>query len=260
MTGKTYSLFGGLDSTDRYYSSVKSMVNELLQYCPDPEALLDLIRKKGGVRSLFNRRSDAKADDTVIAMIQEKCRDVLSSYTIGVRGHLKDLPVSRRLDETLRTTEEQYHLFMLEIEVVNRICGNAFRKSGYKVALLPHCLRDFRPACKSVPGDVEYVCQGCTQNCFIFLGSLLLKKYGVHPYISVTIDQKKLFKMIKYEHPDIGALGVACIPELARGMRTCSELGIPGVGIALDTNRCARWMGRSHESSFSFKELKALLQ
>ncbi len=168
--------------------------------------------------------------------------------------------MTKRFDDTLTTREEQYHLFMLEIELSNRIYRESFKASEYRFALLPHCLRDFRPDCRSAPGDIEAECRGCTKDCFINLGSVLLKKYHINPYISVEIDQGRLFKKLKAQHPSVGALGVACIPELARGMRLCIGLGIPAVGIPLDANRCARWMKQAHESSFDLKELEELIR
>ena len=148
---------------------------------------------------------------------------------------------------------------MLEIELVNRIYREEFQRAAFKFALLAHCLRDFRPGCRSVEGDIEAVCQGCTEDCLIHLGSVLLEKYGIKPYISVEMDQKRLFRRLKQEHPSIGALGIACIPELAMGMRLCLGLGIPAIGIPLDANRCARWMSQAHETSYNFEQLEELL-
>jgi hypothetical protein len=143
---------------------------------------------------------------------------------------------------------------------VNRSYREEFKSSAYKFALMAHCLRDFRPGCRSVKGDFEAVCQGCTEDCFIRLGSVLLEKYGIHPYISVEMDQERLLRRLKREHPSIGALGIACIPELALGMRLCLRLGIPPVGIPLNANRCARWMSQAQETSFSLDQLEKLLR
>lgn len=88
---------------------------------------------------------------------------------------------------------------------------------------------------------------------------MLLKKYDIHPFISVSMDLDKVFKKIKTEHGNVGALGIACVPELAMGMRLCIKLDISPLGIPLDTNRCARWMKKAHESTFNIKELDRLL-
>jgi hypothetical protein len=258
VSGKTYSLFGAGSSTDSYFRTIGDIAKDLLERCPDPQSLLLHVQGAGGNR--VKKGAGRAYDDALIAHIRKSLHDALASYTGAVRDHLKRIPLSQRFDKTIRTREEGYHLYMLEIELVDRICRDAFKKSAYKFALLPHCLRDFRPWCKSVPGDLEYVCMSCTEDCFIRLGSLLLKKYGIQPYISITIDQEKLFRRLKEEHPSIGALGVACVPELAQAMRLCLKLGISPVGIPLSANRCARWMKQASETSFSLEELEKLIR
>jgi hypothetical protein len=258
VSGKTYSLFGIDTSTDQYFRTIRGIAENLLKLCPDQQRLLLHVQKAGGRK--FRKGSGFTPDDVLIAHIRKALRDALHPYTLAVKGHLESISISQRFDRTIRTKEEEYHLYMLEIELVNRIYREAFQKSEYKFALLPHCLRDFRPGCESVPGDMEYVCRGCTEDCFVRLGSRLLKKYGIKAYISITIDQKKLFSKLKEEHPDIGALGVACVPELAQAMRLCIKLGISPVGIPLNANRCARWMGQAHETSFSLEELEELVR
>ena len=257
VSGKTYSLFGVDVSTDQYFSTIHAIAESLLALCSDQRDLLFHVQNAGGTR--FKKRSAYAYDDALIALIRKNLYEALHPYTQGVKEHLKSIPFSQRFDKTIGTREEGYHLYMLEIELVNQIYGNAFKKSSYKFALLPHCLRDFRPQCSAVPGYIEHVCMGCTEDCFIRLGSVLLKKYDIHPYISITIDQEKLFRRLKAERPNIGALGVACIPELAQAMRLCIKLGISPIGIPLNANLCARWMKRTFESSFSLKELDKLV-
>jgi hypothetical protein len=259
VTGKTYSLFGYDVSTNRYYCTIRNILDNLLLFCPDKHNLLLHIQNAGRSRHSFKKSSNL-IDLKLISLIRKTAHEALSAYTKGVKEHLRSLSISQRFDETLRTKEKQYHLYMLEIEMVNRIYKEAFKKSEYKFALIPHCLRDFRPECHSVTGDIEAVCMGCTEECFINLGSLLLKKYGIDPYIAVEMDQEKLFRKLKTEHPSIGALGIACIPELVRGMRLCIKLDIPPVGIPLNANRCMRWMKITQESSFSLEELEELIK
>lgn len=257
LQGKTYTLFGKDADTEQYYRLIRDLADRLLRQCADEKELLLLLQKADDA-VLFRKRLK-KDQRLLLQFIKKTLRDALSAYTGGVKAHLRRLPFTKRFDETLATREEQYHLYMLEIELVNRIYKGPFKKSEYRFALLPHCLRDFRPECRSVPGDIEEVCRGCTEDCFIHLGSSLLKGYGIEPYISVEMDQERLFKKLKAEHPSIGALGVACVPELVRGMRLCIRLGIPPLGIPLDANRCARWMKKAEESSFNLEELDRLL-
>ncbi|TNF54511.1 DUF116 domain-containing protein [bacterium] len=260
IAGKTYTLFGEEHTSDQYYSTIREVLEKFIKKCPDEKKLLSLIQKAGSKNSLFNLSSLRSADRSLLSFMKKTLRESLSIYTKSVKHHLKALPLSKKFDPVLKTSEDQYHLFMVEIELVNMIYREAFRNSEYRFALIGHCLRDFRPECRAASNGFEEVCKGCTEDCFIKLGSRLLKKYNIHPYISVSMDLEDLFRKIKAEHPGVGAFGIACVPELALGMRLCIKLGIPPVGIPLDANRCARWMKECHESSFNLGELETLLQ
>jgi hypothetical protein len=258
VRGKTYSLFAEGDHSEGYFAEIERLADRLLQRCPDERKLLDLIQRAGKNPFLKDLKATA-ADRKTLRLLKETLRQSLSIYTRDVSHHLRSLPLAKRSDSTLATKEEEYHLYMLEIELVNRIYREEFKRSKYKFALIAHCLRDFRPGCQSERGDVDAVCRGCTEECFVRLGGVLLEKYGIKPYISVERDQERLFARLKQEHPSIGALGIACIPELAMGMRLCIHTGIPPVGIPLNANRCARWMSQAHETSFNLEQLEKLL-
>ncbi len=257
--GKTYSLYSKQSGTNQYYRTIKELTDLFLQKCPDKKKLLSQIQKASAKRSFFKKLPGRPNDESLISFIKRTLKDTLSVYTKGVDQHLKTLTFSQRFDPALRTKEEQYHLYMLEIELMNRIYSETFKGSEYKFALIAHCLRDFRTKCRSTSGDMESICMGCTKDCLINLGSLLLKQHNIHPYISVTMDLEKLFKKLKSEYPSIGALGIACIPELVNGMRLCIQLDISPVGIPLDANRCSRWMQKAYESSFNLKMLEDLI-
>jgi hypothetical protein len=259
VQGKTYSLFAEGDDSEHYFSEIKRLADVFLQRVPDERRLLGLIQKVGARPFLLGLKTTG-ADRKTLKFVRETLRQSLSTYTKNVTDHLKTLPLEKRIDSTLATTEEKYHLYMLEIELVNRIYRAEFKSSEYKFALIAHCLRDFRPGCRSEEGEFEAVCRGCTDDCLVHLGSVLLEKYGIKPYISVEMDQERLFRRLKQAHPSIGALGIACIPELATGMRLCIRTGIPPVGIPLNANRCARWMDQAHETSFNLEQLEELLQ
>jgi hypothetical protein len=259
VQGKTYSLFAEGGDSERYYAEIKRLADVFLQRWPDAKRLLELIQQVGKKPFLLGLQTTG-ADQKTLQLVRATLRQSLSIYTQKVENHLTSLPYAKRADSTLATTEEKYHLYMLEIELVNRIYREAFKRSEYKFALIAHCLRDFRPDCRSVKGDIEAVCRGCTEDCLVHLGSVLLEKYGIKPYISVAMDQESLFRRLKQEHPSIGALGIACIPELAMGMRLCIRTGIPPIGIPLNANRCARWMSQAHETSFNLEQLEELLR
>jgi hypothetical protein len=69
---------------------------------------------------------------------------------------LKTLPLSKLWDFRLATTREQYHLYMLEIELTNRQYAGEFLKADRKIALMPYCLQDFSVSCKSAKNGFDY--------------------------------------------------------------------------------------------------------
>jgi hypothetical protein len=257
VAGKTYSLFGSNFSTEPYYDRVRRLADELLRTVPGEESLLALIRKAGGRKRLLARAAQ-RENGTGISLILRSLGHGLSSYTTNVRTHLKGLSFRSVTDRRLWTTEEQYHLHMLEIELVNRVQRDRFLQSDFRIALLPHCLRDFRSECRSVPGDLDAVCAGCSETCFLHRVSALLREAGVHPYIWRNAELSTLFRKLEGRGP-FGVLGIACIPELAWGMRACMKRKIPVVGIPLDANRCMRWMGRFEETSVNIERLTQLV-
>lgn len=257
--GKTYSLFGDEQGSARYYELIRGLTDMFLERCPDERRLLDQVRIAATRRSFMKKPQGRDADKHLVSFIRQTLKESLSVYTTGVLQHLKSLALSQRFDAILKTKEEQYHLYMVEIELVNRMFREAFKSSSYKFALIAHCLRDFRPGCRADSGQYESECRGCTRDCLVHLGNILLKKYDIHPFISVTMDMGKLFRRIKSEHKTVGALGIACVPELVMGMRLCIEMDIPPVGIPLDANRCARWMKKAHETSFNLEVLEKLI-
>jgi len=253
VAGKTYSLFGNALSTDPYYDRVRRLADEILRIVPGEESLLTLIRKTGGRKRLLAKAA-RRADGTAISAVLRMLSPALTPYTTNVRTHLKGLSVRSVMDPRLRTTEEQHHLHMLEIELANRVHRDRFLRSGFRIALLPHCLRDFRRDCESIPGDLDAVCAGCSETCFLHRVSVLLREAGVHPYIWRNAELGSLFRRLEGKG-DFGVLGIACVPELAWGMRACMERKIPVLGIPLDANRCMRWLGRLEETSISLERL-----
>ena len=260
IIGKTYSLYGNSTTTVHYFQTVKEIVDHLLQKQPGEQQLLDMVQKTSKDKGIFKKLFKYRAAEKLFYFNEEKIDTALSKFTSDVKKHLKGLSLFQRFDATLTTKEHQYYLYMLEIELVNRIYKHTFKNCEPKIAFLPHCLRDFRLKCLSYPDDIDHICKGCTKNCYINYGSVLLKKYRIKPYISVVIDQPNLFKQLKQNYPHIGMLGVACVPELVRGMRLCMSLNIPAVGIPLDANNCARWRGQAFETTFNLKELEKLVR
>jgi hypothetical protein len=160
----------------------------------------------------------------------------------------------------LATTREQYHLYMLEIELTNRMSREEFLKADRKIALMPYCLQDFSVSCKSAKNGFDYQCKHCSVKCFQNHASTILEAHNIEPYIWTGGNMKQLAKYTLNEKLTFGVLGIACIPELIFGMRQCRRNNIPVVGLPLNANRCVRWFGEFFQNSVDLDELEKLLK
>jgi hypothetical protein len=183
----------------------------------------------------------------------------LKKYTEKVEKHLKTLPLTKFWDRRLATTREQYHLYMLEIELTNRLFASDFIKADRKIALMPYCLQDFSVKCKSEKNGFDYQCKHCSARCFQNHASKILKDNHIEPFIWMQGNMKQLAKYTLKEKRTFGVLGIACVPELTWGMRNCRKNNIPVVGIPLNANRCIRWFGEFFPNSIDLNELDKLV-
>jgi len=260
IAGKTYTLFGTGPSTEDYYRKISALADRVLEKDPDITGVITTLERASKKKRFLKKTARAKEPRySLVHFILNSAQDVLAPHTTLVKAHLRELSLLKRWDATLFTSEEQYHLYMLMIELANRAWGEAFRSAKRKVAFLPYCLRDLNAACKSGPGELDYVCKGCSKDCFVNSVSTLLRGANVEPYIWMNASLKKLLKDLQNREESLGVLGVACVPELFRGMRMCIGLKIPVVGIPLNANRCMRWMGAFHPTSVDLEELRKLV-
>jgi hypothetical protein len=257
LEGKTYSLRLQEPNSDLYYQEIAELADTLLNQTPDARALLVHLQKlTKGRRALrkFAREGPVSPEGRLVNLLSKQ----LAAYTPGTQAHLRRLGPFDRWG-TLATSEEQYYLYMLEIEIINRLNAHQFRAASAKVAFLPHCLRDLDADCRAAQRDLDYVCKGCTDSCNVNHASKLLRLHGVKPYIWMTADLRALFRKAQSEGKSLGVLGIACIPELIRGMRMCLKHDVPVVGVPLDANRCARWWGEFYWNAVNLKKLESLL-
>lgn len=260
VEGETYSLFGNMASTDGYYQEVAALADRCLKRFNDHIALLSTVRESSGNRRRLRRASQHGKNNSQISFLLTESKAVLSRYTKNVTTHLEGLSLRARFDRTLSMSEEQYHLAMLEIELVNRIHAEEFARARTKLAFLPHCLRDWSRDCQSKPDGHDYICKACSKNCWVNGVSKMLRLHGITPYIWMSADLSRLFKKMGKHEGDLGVLGIACIPELMHGMRLCTRHDIPVVGIPLNANRCARWTGSFYDNSVDLARLASLLK
>ena len=259
IIGKTYSLYGGKDTSDYFYDNIADLTNMILQNFKNEDALLNFLREISGRKRTLKKESKQNPVRTPLGNILHSAEKTLSKYFTDVDSHLKNLTLSEKCDSTLTTSREQYLLYMLEIEIVNRINKEKFSSSEPKYAFLPHCLHDLDKECLSASDGTDYVCKSCSKNCSINEVSKLMKRRNTKAYIWREADLKKIFRLAKSSGENIGVFGIACIPELVNGMRLCAKYDVPAIGVPLDANRCIRWMGDFYPNSVNEKKILSLL-
>lgn len=259
IQGKTYTLFGAGDSTLNYYQTIGQLAQTILDRYNDLNFVLHTIQSYSGKKRLLKRFAEQPDDSFAISFILNKINGILNPYTLNVEAHLKSLPFLKIGDRGLETSRLQYHLYMLEVELTNRLNSALFKSADKKIALLPHCLRDLTVECKAAPDGFDYKCRHCSKLCYQNEVSTMLNNNGIEAYIWMGAELKKEAKSVMKSQKTLGILGIACIPELVAGMRLCQKYNLPVIGLPLDANRCVRWMGSFNENSVNLEMLEKLV-
>jgi len=259
VKGKTYSLFGESDLTSGYYETIRILADRVLAFYPDTRDLIEKIRSFSGNKRNLKKILGIKGAGGLMAVILNLIDPYLRKYTGNTEEHLRALPLSKFWDKRLATTREQYHLYMLEIELTNRLFKSDFIKADRRIALMPYCLRDFSVSCKSAKEGFDYQCRHCSAKCYQNHASAILKAHQIEPYIWMGGNMKQLAKYTTREKRSLGVMGIACIPELTNGMRNVRKNNIPVIGIPLNANRCIRWFGEFFPNSIDLVELERML-
>ena len=222
--------------------------------------LLEFIQRSSPGRKALLRALRKRSGNPRLARILEMLHYELQEYITGVEAHLRSTPVYKYLsDREIFTIREQYYLYMIEFELVNRLHIRDFLDARYRIALLPYCLREAQEECRAAADEVDFRCTLCRKNCQVNHVSQLLRDHDIEPYIWRNVRLKTLLRQLLQAHGSVGVLGIACLVELAAGMRKVMAGGIPVVGIPLNANRCPRWMGEMNETSVDLYALQRLI-
>jgi hypothetical protein len=251
IQGKTYSLFGSNDNTEKFYETIDTILDSLLKK-HNPDSLLTILQLSS--RNISQCENFIKENNSIAGLF-----DKLKNYTAGVEEHYRQQPFFKIWNNVMKLRKWQYHLYMIEFALTNRINRAKFLNCEIKIALLPYCLRDLSANCRAVSDGTDYLCRRCSKNCFINEASVLLAKEGIKPYIWMSANLKKVIRNSNPHSKPVGVLGIACIPELINGMRLCEKKGIPAIGLPLNANRCKRWMGEFNPNSINTEMLGKLI-
>jgi hypothetical protein len=259
IIGKTYSLYSNQDTSDYFFKDLSKVTDSILQKVKSQYDLVEFLRKSSGHKRKLKTEIKKNPDKSLLGYILCLTDDSLSKYFTGIDAHLKNLSLSEKCGSTLATSREQYLLYMIEIEIVNRVNKEEFNLSELRYAFLPHCLHDLDKDCLSASDGTDYVCKSCSKKCSINAVNKLMKFRNIKAYIWREADLEKIFKLAKSSGENISVFGIACIPELVNGLRLCAKYDVPAIGVPLDANRCVRWMGDFYPNTVNEKKILSLL-
>ncbi len=174
LRGKTYSLCTNGLSSSLYYQTVRALADACLREQPDLPRLVGEIRSAAQSSKRLRAVLGHPREHPSVSRVLETIRGPLSCYITGLAEHLASISLLKRFDPVLSMKEEQYLLAMLEIELMNRLHREEFLRTRYRIALLPHCLRDLNRTCNSAMADLDYVCRRCSDDCYIHRASDIL--------------------------------------------------------------------------------------
>jgi len=146
-----------------------------------------------------------------------------------------------------------YHLIILEIELMNRMNKESFQKAHGKIAILPRCLRfqDLKSQLKCCNSDYGKLFVNQASNIFL--------DFGIDAYLWMSSSLKSVFKVLKSNREHFAVIGMASIPELYSSMQKCMKLGVPVIGVPLAANPCQRFTANVNENNIYFQEVEKLL-
>ncbi len=196
IIGKTYSLYSGKVDTDEFYSVLSDLANSFLLNIKSDEEMISIIRKYSNKKRSLKAEKKKVSSESIIARILKEAEIRLSKYFTDIDSHLKNLSLSEKCDSTLTTSREQYLLYMLEIELVNRANREKFKSAQIKYAFLPHCLHDLDKECLSASDGTDYVCKSCSKNCSINSVSKMMKLHEIEKHKSIYLARSRSEKNI----------------------------------------------------------------
>ncbi len=141
---------------------------------------------------------------------------------------------------------------LIDAEIKNLACREAFLKAGRKAIILPHCSRKYMDTrCKASfnAGISSYQCARCSPDCLVNQATVMAGKKNYDVYIVPGGSGiKNILQKNKYD----GVVGIACAEEIKLGTKLLDHLGIAGQAVPLIKNGCSGTM-------FSLESLSSTL-
>ena len=234
-----------------YFQLVAEYVNMCEEIIPDRRELLESIKN-------LHSRIWKKPRNKFELLIQKIIAPKLKNYATAINAQLAEFPFYRIWSRNLRKTMRSYPLIMLEIEIMNRINKEAFLKAHGKIALFPHCLRYLSKSGQGFHAGEKNLDNSHAKRFLNHVSNIFLD-FGIDAYLWMSSSLKSVFKVLKSNREHFAVIGIASIPEIYTSMQKCMKIGVPMLGVPINSNSCARWMENNQDNSIYLEEVEKLL-
>lgn len=247
-----FPLLGNRTFPDEYFLLVGQFVNMCEEIIPNRKELLE------SLKSLHSRARKYPRNKFEL-LIQKIIAPELQSFEPIIHAQLAEFPFYRIWSRNLRRTMRTYHLIMLEIELMNRINKEAFLKSHGKIALFPHFLRNINKESSCLKSSQIFSGKSGSGKSFMIHVSNIFLDFGIDAYLWMSSSLASIFKLLKSNKEHFAVIGIASIPELYNSMQKCMKIGVPMLGVPINSNSYGHWMQTNHENSVYLEEVEKLL-
>lgn len=203
---------------------------------------------------------------TEASKFTKEAKNTLGSYTQNVNSFLvtQNSAYKNREDFlfTLRN-ENEYFLNLFGAEVLNRVLSEKYRKTKYKVIILPQCMRNGQASeCLAEYDGKGKICKQCNVYCNIGRVARIVGKKNVKTYIVPhSSDFSKFLK--EWSNQDhTGLIGVGCALNLLKGGFEMQRHTIPSQCVFLDYSGCKKhWNinGKDIPTNLNLEQLQVIV-
>ncbi len=193
----------------------------------------------------------------------KRAEEKLGGYTENVEPFLKNSRRRYKWHEDriqCTRTRSEYHLNMVGAELMNRAFRDEFQSTGYKVVLVPGCMRA-KPQneCEAVRLKEGLMCKGCTSSCNVNRLRAMGEKHNFAVYIIPHASDLSLWSPRK-RRVSCGVIASACVTTLVEGGWELKRYDIPAQCVLLDYCGCQKhWHSTGIPTKFNMSEFRRIL-
>ena len=142
--------------------------------------------------------------------------------------------------------------------MMNRLNRDAFLKARDKIALMPTC-RLHTEKFQSSETNQLYFGLSSSQTCFPDHIAKLMLDFGIRTYFWLSSSLKAVLHLMESNRKRYALIGIASLPELYQGMQKCMKMGVPVLGIPLNSDDFPDLSEQMDESTLYLEVVERLI-